>query len=59
MRKVLSKAIQDVQQGMDPLNVIRQPEKNRYPNLFVYVGVVPESTDWREFCKQLEAEARA
>ncbi len=59
MRKVLTKAIQDVQQGIDPPNVIRQPERNRYPNLFVYVGLVPESTDWRQFCKQLEAEARA
>jgi len=59
MRKVLSKAIQDVQQGIDPPNVVRRPEQNRYPHLFVYVGVVPEATDWREFCKQLEAEARA
>jgi phenylpropionate dioxygenase-like ring-hydroxylating dioxygenase large terminal subunit len=59
MRKVFSKAIRDVQQGQDPPNVIRSAEANRYPDLFIYVGVVPESTDWRKFCKQLEAEARA
>ncbi len=57
-RKLLIKAIRDVQEGREPPHVIRDPELNRFPNMIVWVGVVPSSTNWKEYCKQLETEAR-
>ncbi len=48
MRLQLMKGVRDVQQGKDPQHVIRDPEKNSFPNLVVWRGVVPASFDWRE-----------
>jgi phthalate 4,5-dioxygenase len=56
-RKLLLKTINDVQQGRDPQHVIRKNERNRFPNMIVWYGVVSNTTDWREHCKHLEAEA--
>ncbi len=58
-RKLLQKAIKDVQNGQDPPHVIREANQNRFPNLLIYVGVVPNSMDWKKQCKLLEAEVRA
>ncbi len=58
-RKVLLKAIQDVQEGRDPAHVIRDPELNRFPHMVVYSAVVPTSTTWKDYCEQLIAEGRA
>ena len=56
-RKLLLKAIRDVQEGHDPQHVIRDTQRNRFPNMIVWYGVVPSATDWAEHCKQLDAEA--
>jgi hypothetical protein len=53
------KALKDVEEGKDPPHVIRDPKLNRFPNIIIYVGIVPNSVDWKEQCKLLEAEARA
>lgn len=58
-RKLLQKAVKDVQDGQDPPHVIRDAKRNRFPNLIIYVGVVPKSMGWKEQCKLLEAEVRA
>ncbi len=55
-RKVLLKAIRDVQQGADPSNVVRDPQLNRFP-IVVFNGVLPTSKDWKEVSKELETEA--
>jgi hypothetical protein len=55
---VLQQAIRDVQEGRDPPHVIRDPKLNRFPNMIIHVDVVPSSTDWKEYCKKLEAESR-
>lgn len=55
-RKLLLKAIHDVRLGGDPPGVVRDPAKNHFPHLFVYVGVVPDSADWRRVCREHEAE---
>jgi phthalate 4,5-dioxygenase len=56
-RKLLLKAIKDVQEGRDPPHVIREARLNRFPNMLVWYGVVPNTMDWAEHCKSLEAEA--
>jgi hypothetical protein len=56
-RKQLVKAIKDVQEGKDPPHVIRDPEKNRFPGMIIWDGVIPSSMDWKELCRQLEAES--
>jgi len=58
-RKLLQKAIKDVQEGKDPPHVIRDPAQNRFPNIIIYVGVLPTSVEWKDHCKLLEAEVRA
>lgn len=58
-RKLLLKAIRDVQEGKDPPHVIRDPAQNHLPNMIIYIGMVPRETDWKEYTRQLEAEVRA
>jgi phenylpropionate dioxygenase-like ring-hydroxylating dioxygenase large terminal subunit len=58
-RKVVLKAIREVQEGREPPHIIRDPKLNRFPNMIIHVNVVPSSTDWKEYCKKLEAESRA
>ncbi len=58
-RKILQKAIKDIQEGKDPPHVIRDPKLNRFPNMIIYVGVVPKTIGWKEQCKLLEAEIKA
>lgn len=54
-RKLLLKAVRDVQEGREPLHVIRDPKCNRFPHLVVLSQVVPSSADWREYAKKVEA----
>ena len=58
-RKVMEKAISEVQQGKDPPHVIRTASANSFPNLLVLSDMIPEGSDWKEYTKSLEAEARA
>jgi hypothetical protein len=58
-RKLLQKAIRDVQEGKEPPHVIRNPAQNRFPSMIIYVGVVPREIGWKEYCRQLEAEVPA
>ncbi len=58
-RKLLEKAIRDVQEGREPPHVIRSPSENRFPDLLVLSDMIPDATDWKQYTKSLEAEARA
>jgi hypothetical protein len=58
-RKLLAKAITDVQAGREPPHVIRAPEQNRFPHLLVLSDMISEDCDWKEYTKRLETEARA
>jgi phenylpropionate dioxygenase-like ring-hydroxylating dioxygenase large terminal subunit len=51
-RKILLQAIRDVEEGRDPLHVIRDPGRNRFPHLFVRHEVVPSSRDWKGYWKE-------
>ncbi len=57
-RKQLLKAIQDVQEGRDPLHVIRDPKQNRFPHMVVISEVVSVSTDMKNYAQKAETEAR-
>jgi hypothetical protein len=58
-RKLMKKAIRDLQEGKDPLHVIRSVNENRHPHFTVISDMIPAGADWREYTKNLEAEARA
>lgn len=58
-RKLLEKAIRDVQEGREPPHVVRESSKNRFPHLLVLSDMIPNAGDWKEYTKGLEEEARA
>jgi hypothetical protein len=58
-RKLLEKAIRDVQEGRDPAHVARDPSQNRFPHLLVISDMISNTSDWKDYTKQLELEARA
>jgi hypothetical protein len=58
-RKLLEKAIRDVQEGRDPAHVAWEPSQNHYPHLLVISDMIPNTSDWKDYTKGLELEARA
>jgi phthalate 4,5-dioxygenase len=58
-RKLLEKAIRDVQEGREPPHVIREPSQNRFPHFLVISDMIPDTSDWKAYTQRLEAEARA
>jgi phthalate 4,5-dioxygenase oxygenase subunit len=57
-RKLLEKAIRDVEEGREPPHVIREPSQNRFSDLLVISDMIPENSDWKAYTQKLEAEAR-
>ncbi len=57
-RKQLLKAIKDVQEGRDPLHVIRDPKNNSFPHMVVISEVVPTSNDIKDYVQKVEAVAK-
>ena len=57
VRKVMEKAIKDLMEGREPPNVVRDPGSNRF-RIVAFNGVLPNSKDWKEHCKDLEAAVR-
>jgi hypothetical protein len=58
-RKLLLKAMDDIQAGRDPLHVIRDPKLNRFPHMVVISEMVPSSIDWKDYARKAEAGAEA
>jgi phthalate 4,5-dioxygenase oxygenase subunit len=58
-RKLLEKAIRDVQEGREPPHVIREPSQNRFPHFLVISDMIPDTSNWKAYTQRLEAEARA
>jgi hypothetical protein len=54
-RKLLLKAMDDVQSGKDPLHVIRDPKRNRFPHMVVISELVDSSIDWKDYARRAEA----
>src|SRR5262245_1147337 len=51
-RLMLLKAIGDVQQGRDPLHVIREPAAVDMPHLAIRSEVIPATVDWRTYWQE-------
>ena len=58
-RKVLLRAIRDVQEGQEPLGVVRDPAKNDFSHMVLRRDQIPASADWREHWKRVFQEAQA
>ncbi len=58
-RKLMQKAIKDIQEGREPPHVIRAASENHFRHLLVLSDMVPGKSDWKSYSKNLEAEARA
>jgi len=58
-RKLMERAIKDVQEGKEPPHVIRKADANRFPHFLVISDMVPGGNDWKQYTKTLETEARA
>jgi phthalate 4,5-dioxygenase oxygenase subunit len=54
-RKLLLKAIEDVQAGRDPAGVVRDPARNRFPIVTVEMPVSADR-NWKDVCRELEAD---
>jgi hypothetical protein len=56
-RRMLLRAITDVQEGRDPPHVIRRPEDNHFPGMGVTEEKVPAGITWQEFRRRRQAPA--
>lgn len=54
-RKLMAKAIRDIQEGKEPSNVVREAKLNHFP-IVAFKGVLPHEKDWRERVRELEEE---
>jgi phthalate 4,5-dioxygenase len=52
-RNVLFKAIRDLQEGREPANVVRDPDRNYFP-IAPFAVHVPSGTDWKGYCRYVE-----
>ena len=50
-RKLLINAIRDLQNGREPSNVAREPERNQF-QLVACEDLVPESMPWKEYIRE-------
>ena len=57
-RKLMEKAIRDIQAGAEPPHVIRTPEKNNLAHLLVISDLVEGVSDWKGYARGLETEAK-
>lgn len=57
-RKILMQAIKDVENGVDPPHVIRDPAANRFPQIVATFGVLPSAITWQDYLGQLVAEGK-
>ncbi len=48
-RRLMLRAIRDVQEGRDPPQVVRRPEDNHFPDMVTVGQMVPAGVDHREF----------
>jgi hypothetical protein len=57
-RRMLLRAIQDVQEGRDPPHVIRRPEANNFPEMGVTEEKIPAGMTWPQYL-ELRRDVRA
>jgi hypothetical protein len=52
MRRLMLQAIKDVEEGREPLGVVRSPEANRFPDLVARDDVLDSGVPWRDHWKE-------
>ena len=57
-RKLMGKAIRDIQEGREPPHVMRKPEQNNLAHLLVISDLVEGVSDWKGYTRAMEKEAR-
>ena len=57
-RKLMEKAIRDIQDGREPPHVIRSPKQNNLSHLLVISDLVSGVSDWKGYTRAMEQEAR-
>jgi hypothetical protein len=57
-RKLMEKAIRDVQEGREPPHVLRQPGQNNLSHLLVISDLISGVSDWKGYTRAMEQEAR-
>jgi phthalate 4,5-dioxygenase oxygenase subunit len=55
-RKLMLKALQDIEEGKDPPNVIRESRLNHFPDVVTTSGFISSSTNWKEQYNNLAEE---
>jgi len=50
-RRMVLKAIRDLDTGREPPHVIRHAEANRFPHLMVVSEVITHGSDWKSYWK--------
>ena len=58
-RRLLEKTIRDVQEGAGSSPCGQGTNQNRFPHLLVISDMIPNTSDWKDYTKELELEARA
>jgi len=56
-RKLMEKAIRDIQAGGEPPHVICQPEQNKLTHLLAISDLVEGVSDWKDYTRKLEGKA--
>src|SRR5262245_51308074 len=57
-RKLMERAIRDIGEGREPPHVIKTVSENRFPHFLVVSDMISSTSDWKEYAKNLETEAR-
>jgi phenylpropionate dioxygenase-like ring-hydroxylating dioxygenase large terminal subunit len=58
-RLMLLRAIQELQAGKEPPNVVREPKDNRFQHLVVLSEVIPAVENWKSYWRKREETSRA
>ena len=58
-RKLLLTAMREVKDGKEPRHIIRDPKANRLSHLVVLSELLPASTDWKRYVRQIESQQSA
>lgn len=59
VRRMMLRAIADVQKGRESPLVVRDPQANCFSNLVTHAATIPATEDWKNYWKQKEPEIRS
>ena len=58
-RKLLLKAMNDIEEGREPAHVLRDAKANRFAHLTVISEVIPSTTNWKEHTRRVEGQVNS